>query len=41
MKREEKNTFLSAGRKYRLRFAKKLRTQVQVLGVVAIRKDEC
>jgi len=40
MKREEKNTFLSAGRKYGLRFVKKLCTHVQVLGVVAIGKDE-
>jgi len=41
MKREEKNTtFLSAGRKYRLRFVKKLCRHVQVLGVVAMGKDE-
>jgi len=41
MKREEKNpTFLSAGRKYDLRFVKKLCTHVQVLCVVAIVKDE-
>ena len=40
MKREEKTTtFLPAGRKYGLRFVKKLCTHVQVLGVVAIRKD--
>jgi len=39
MKREEKTTFLSAGRKYGLRFVKTLCTHVQVLGVVAIRKD--
>jgi len=41
MKREEKTpTFLSAGRKYGLRFVKKLCTHVQVLGVVAMVKDE-
>ena len=41
MKREEKTTtFLSAGRKYGLRFVKKLCTHVQVLGVVAMGKDE-
>jgi len=41
MKREEKaTTFLSAGRKYGLRFMKKLCTHVQVLGVVALGKDE-
>ena len=41
MKREEKTTtFLSAGRKYSLRFVKKLCTHVQVLGVVAMGKDE-
>ena len=41
MKRKEKTTsFLSAGRKYGLRFVKKLCTHVQVLGVVAIGKDE-
>jgi len=37
MKQEEKTpTFLSAGRKYGLRFVKKLCMQVQVLGVVAM-----
>jgi len=41
MKREEKTpTFLSAGRKYGLRFVKKLCTHVQVLGVVAMMKNE-
>jgi len=40
MKREEKTTTLSAGRKYGLRFVKKLCTHVQVLGVVAMGKDE-
>jgi len=41
MKREEKTTtFLSAGRKYGLRFVKKLCTHVQVLGVVAVAKNE-
>jgi len=41
MKREEKTpTFLSAGPKYGLRFVKKLCTHVQVLGVVAMVKDE-
>jgi len=41
MKREEKTTtFLPAGRKYGLRFVKKLCTHVQVLGVVAMGKDE-
>jgi len=41
MKRKEKNTtFLSAGRKYGLRFVKKLCTHVQVLGIVAMGKDE-
>jgi len=41
MKREEKTTtFLSAGRKYGLRFVKKLCTHVQVLGVVAMGKDK-
>jgi len=41
MKREEKTaTFLSAGRKYGFRFVKKLSTHVQVLGVVAMVKDD-
>jgi len=41
MKREEKTPkFLSAGPKYGLRFVKKLCTHVQVLGVVAMGKDE-
>jgi len=41
MKQEEKTTtFLSLGHKYGLRFVKKLCTHVQVLGVVAMRKDE-
>jgi len=41
MKLEEKTTtFLSAGRKYSLRFVKKLCIHVQVLGVVAMGKDE-
>ena len=41
MKREEKTpTFLSAGRKYGLRFLKMLCTHVQMLGVVAMGKDE-
>jgi len=40
MKREEKNTFLSAGCKYGLRFLKKLCTHVHVPGVVAMGKDE-
>jgi len=41
MKGEEKTTiFLSAGRKYGLRFVKKLCMHVQVLGVVAMSKDE-
>jgi len=41
MKPEVKTTiFLSAGRKYGLRSVKKLWTHVQVLGVVAMRKDE-
>jgi len=41
MKREGKTpTFLSAGRKYGLRFVKKLCTHVQVFGVVAMIKDE-
>jgi len=41
MKREVKTTiFLSAGRKYGLRFVKKLCTHVQVLGVIAMGKDE-
>jgi len=41
MKREEKTpTFLSAGPKYCLRFVKKLCTHVQVLGVVAMGKNE-
>ena len=41
MKREERTTtFLSAGRKYGLRFVKKLCTHIQVLGVVAMVKDE-
>jgi len=41
MKREEKTpTFSSAGPKYVLRFVKKLCTHVQVLGVVAVVKDE-
>jgi len=41
MKREEKTTtFLSAGRKYGLEIVKKLCTHVQVLGVVAMGKDE-
>jgi len=33
-------TFLSAGRKYGLRFVKKLFTHVQVLGVVAMGKEQ-
>jgi len=40
MKREEMTTILSAGRKYGLRFVKKLCKHVQVLGVVAMGKDE-
>ena len=41
MKRDEKTpTFLSAGPKYGLRFVKKLCTHVQVLGVVAMVKNE-
>jgi len=42
MKREGKKTTtcLSADRKYVLRFVKKLCTHVQVLGVVAMVKDE-
>ena len=41
MKREEKTpTFLSAGRKYGLRFVKKFCTHVQVLGVVPMVKNE-
>jgi len=41
MKREEKTpTFSSAGPKYGLRFVEKLCTHVQVLGVVAMVKDE-
>jgi len=41
MKQEEKTpTFSSAGPKYGLRFVKKLCTHVQVLGVVAMVKDE-
>jgi len=41
MKREEKNpTFLSAGCKDDLRFVKKSCTHVQVLGVVAMVKNE-
>jgi len=36
----KKATFLSAGRKYGLRFVKKLCMHVQVLGVVAMGKDE-
>jgi len=41
MKREGKTTtFLSAGRKYGLRFVKKLCTHVQVLCVVAMGKDK-
>ena len=41
MKREDKTpTFSSAGPKYVLRFLKKLCTHVEVLGVVAMVKDE-
>jgi len=41
MKREEKTTtFLLAGPKYGLRFGKTLCTHVQVLGVVAMVKNE-
>jgi len=41
MKREEKTTtFLSTGHKYGLRYVKKLCTHVQVLGVIAMGKDE-
>jgi len=41
MKPEVKTTiFLSAGRKYGLRSGKKLCMHVQVLGVVAMGKDE-
>ena len=41
MKREEKTpAFSSAGPKYVLRFVKKLCMHVQVLGVVAMTKDE-
>jgi len=41
MKREEKTpAFSSAGPKYGLRFVKKPCTHVQVLGVVAMVKDE-
>jgi len=41
MKREEKNaTFLSDSHKYGLRFVKKICMHVQVLGVVAMVKDE-
>ena len=36
----ETPTFLSAGPKYVLRFLKKLCTHVQMLGVVAMGKDE-
>jgi len=38
--RGKTTTFLSAGRKYGLRFVIKLCTHVQVLGVVAMGKDE-
>jgi len=38
--RKKTTTFLSAGRKCGLRFVKKLCTHVQVLGVVAMVKDE-
>ena len=38
--RKKAKTFLSAGLKYGLRFVKKLCTHVQVLGVVAMAKDE-
>jgi len=38
--RKKTPTFLSAGRKYGLRFVKKLCTHVQVLGVVAMVKNE-
>jgi len=41
MKQEEKTPiFSSVGPKYGLRFVKKLCTHVQVLDVVAMRKDE-
>jgi len=39
-KRKKTPTFLSAGRKHGLRFVKKLWMHVQVLGVVAMGKDE-
>jgi len=38
--KKKATTFLSAGRKYGLRFVKKLCTHVQVLGVFAMGKDE-
>jgi len=38
--RKKTQTFLSAGRKYGLRFVKKLCTHVQVLGVFVMVKDE-
>jgi len=38
--RGKTTTFLSAGCKYGLRFVNKLCTHVQVLGVVAMGKDE-
>jgi len=38
--RGKTTAFLSAGRKYGLRFVKKLCTYVQVLGVVVMGKDE-
>ena len=38
--RKKTPTFLSAGRKYGLRFVKKLCTHVEVLGVVAMLKNE-
>jgi len=37
---ERKKTFLSAGRKYSLRYVKNLCTHAQVLGVVAMVKNE-
>jgi len=40
IEKKKTTTFLSAGRTYGLRFVKNLCTHVQVLGVVAMGKDE-
>jgi len=40
MREKKTTTFLSAGRKYGLRFVKKLCMHIQVLGVVAMEKDK-